>query len=228
MPAVVKLGGSTASHQELAVWIEALAGASLSLVIVPGGGLFADQVRDAQKRIGFSDDAAHVMALLAMEQFGQVILERHARFRPARTLEDMQRALAEGKIPVWLASTMVVTAPDIPATWDITSDSLAAWLAGRVGATAAAHQADGRVVGARRRARPDGKGDRGPVPRHHAAERHQPVPCGSASCSGRGAGTGGRDAAGHTHRILGAGREGGIAMRASVCFSRPAAVPRRS
>ena len=136
MPAVVKLGGSTASHQELAVWIEALAGASLSLVIVPGGGPFAGQVRDAQKRIGFSDDAAHVMALLAMEQFGQVILERHARFRPARTLEDMQRALAEGKIPVWLPSSMVVTAPDIPASWDITSDSLAAWLAGRLGATA--------------------------------------------------------------------------------------------
>ena len=38
------------------------------VVIVPGGGLFADQVRVTQKLWQFNDQVAHQMALLAMQQ----------------------------------------------------------------------------------------------------------------------------------------------------------------
>lgn len=134
--AVVKLGGSTADQKEMGVWIVALAGSSLPLVIVPGGGPFADRVRDAQTRMGFSDTAAHAMAILAMEQFGHVILDRHERFSPARSLEDINRTLTGGKIPVWLPSALALSARDIPVSWDITSDSLAAWLASKLVAEA--------------------------------------------------------------------------------------------
>lgn len=134
--AVVKLGGSTADEPVLDDWIAALAGSALPLVIVPGGGPFADEVRNAQKRMGFSDHAAHAMAILAMEQFGHVILDRNDRLVAARSLEDMDRALAGGKIPVWLPSSLALSAGDIPETWDVTSDALAAWFAGRLGADA--------------------------------------------------------------------------------------------
>jgi 5-(aminomethyl)-3-furanmethanol phosphate kinase len=134
--AVVKLGGSTADHKEMDVWTAALAGSSLPLVIVPGGGTFADQVRDEQSRLGFSDAAAHAMAILAMDQFGHVILDRHERFSAARSPEEIQQALADGKIPVWLPSAMAIPASDIPTSWDVTSDSLAAWLAGELSAEA--------------------------------------------------------------------------------------------
>jgi aspartokinase-like uncharacterized kinase len=129
---VVKLGGSTADHKEMDVWTTALAGSSVPLVIVPGGGAFADQVRDEQNRLGFSDVAAHAMAILAMDQFGHVILDRNERFSAARSPEEIERALADGKIPVWLPSAMAIPAPEIPTSWDITSDSLAAWLAGKL------------------------------------------------------------------------------------------------
>jgi dihydroneopterin aldolase len=134
--AVVKLGGSTAHAAEMGKWIAALAGSSLPIVIVPGGGPFADQVRQAQARMGFSDAAAHAMAILAMDQFGHVLLDRHDRLMPANSLQDMERILTEGRIPVWMPSRLTATAPDIPASWDITSDSLAAWLAGKLGAEA--------------------------------------------------------------------------------------------
>ena len=134
--AVVKLGGSTADHKAMDVWTAALAVARLPLVVVPGGGAFADQVRDEQRRLGFSDAAAHAMAILAMDQFGHVILDRHERFSAARSPEEIDQALADGKIPVWLPSAMAVPAPEIPASWGITSDSLAAWLAGKLGAEA--------------------------------------------------------------------------------------------
>lgn len=133
---VVKLGGSTAGHDEMKVWIAALARSSLPLVIVPGGGPFADQVRSAQKGMGFSDAAAHAMAILAMDQFGHVIVDSHKRFSAARSIEEIEQASAVGKIPVWLPSALATSAQDIPVSWQITSDSLAAWLAGKLGAEA--------------------------------------------------------------------------------------------
>jgi dihydroneopterin aldolase len=134
--AVVKLGGSTAHAAELDIWIAALAGSGLPLVVVPGGGPFADKVREAQKVIGFSDRAAHVMAILAMDQFGQIILDRNSGYAPARSLAGIEEILAGGKKPVWLPSALATAAPDIEASWDISSDSLAAWLAAKLGAEA--------------------------------------------------------------------------------------------
>src|SRR5262245_55260718 len=104
--AVVKLGGSTASGALMNIWISALAGSTLPLVIVPGGGPFADHVREAQARMGFSDGAAHAMAILAMDQFGTVILDRDQRLALARTVDDVLSALGGASIPVWLPSTM--------------------------------------------------------------------------------------------------------------------------
>jgi 5-(aminomethyl)-3-furanmethanol phosphate kinase len=36
-------------------------------------------------------------------------------------------------VPIWSPVEMVLQAADIPASWEVTSDSLAAWLAGRIG-----------------------------------------------------------------------------------------------
>lgn len=131
-PLVVKLGGSTAGRIEMEQWIAVLASATLPLVIVPGGGPFADQVRFSQKEMHFSDAAAHEMAILAMEQFGIVIAERHPRFQPARSLHDLEMIVAEGGVPVWLPSQMTRSA-DIAQSWDVTSDSLAALLCWQIG-----------------------------------------------------------------------------------------------
>jgi Uncharacterized archaeal kinase related to aspartokinases, uridylate kinases len=131
-PLVVKLGGSTAGRQEMEQWIAVLASATMPLVIVPGGGPFADQVRVSQTQIQFSDAAAHDMAILAMEQFGIVIAERHPRLQAARSLQDIETVLADGGVPVWFPSQMTRNA-ELPPSWDITSDSLAAWLCGKLG-----------------------------------------------------------------------------------------------
>lgn len=134
--AVVKLGGSSTFEPELRLWTEALAASGRPLVVVPGGGPFADQVRHAQKRVGFSDRAAHNMAILAMDQFGCILLDMSERFSPARTTDQISRALDRDQIPVWLPSSMVIGRKDIAASWDVTSDSLASWLAGQLGAGA--------------------------------------------------------------------------------------------
>ena len=132
-PTVVKLGGSHAFSEHLAAWVAAIAGCAGRVVVVPGGGPFADAVRDAQPKIGFDDEAAHHMALLAMEQYGCALASLDRALVPADSLAAIRQALAAGKVPVWMPSRMALAA-DIPASWDVTSDSLAAWLAGQLGA----------------------------------------------------------------------------------------------
>jgi aspartokinase-like uncharacterized kinase len=132
---VVKFGGSHAGSDNLAGWLRALATCGGQVVVVPGGGVFADTVRAAQSRIGFDDTTAHAMALLAMEQFGLALTSLEPRFRMAASIAAIRQVLRDGDVPVWAPTAMVLRAADIPASWDITSDSLAAWLAGRIKAT---------------------------------------------------------------------------------------------
>jgi 5-(aminomethyl)-3-furanmethanol phosphate kinase len=133
-PTVIKLGGSFAFSPNLRDWIAAITRCTGRAVIVPGGGPFADAVRAAQAQMGFDDGAAHHMALLAMEQYGRAIKSLHEALSLADSLDSIRRGLADDQVPVWLPTPMALGAADIPPSWDVTSDSLAAWLAGKIGA----------------------------------------------------------------------------------------------
>lgn len=134
---VVKIGGSLAFSPELADWLAALETESkVALAVVPGGATFADEVRLAQKLRPFPDSAAHRMAILAMEQYGLMLCALARRLVPAATTEEIAAAHAAGKVPVWMADALTKDRAGIAADWDVTSDSLAAWLAGELGAGA--------------------------------------------------------------------------------------------
>jgi dihydroneopterin aldolase len=131
---VVKLGGSYAFSRALASWIDAVAACAGRVVVVPGGGPFAEAVRRAQPKMGFDDRTAHEMALLAMEQYGCALANLGGGWRLAASAAAIRRVLREGGVPVWSATPMLREAQDVPWSWDVTSDSLSAWLAGTIGA----------------------------------------------------------------------------------------------
>ena len=133
-PIVVKLGGSVVRSGELDAWLDAIAAAPGPVVLVPGGGALADEVRDMQHRLGFGDIAAHRMALMAMDQLALAVGSLRAGFRVCESEDDLQGALRERQIAVWAPSRLVAGRIDIPPSWTITSDSLALWLASRLGA----------------------------------------------------------------------------------------------
>jgi 5-(aminomethyl)-3-furanmethanol phosphate kinase len=145
--AIVKLGGSHAAGPHLKDWLTAIAAEAGSIVIVPGGGPFADAVRTAQAGIGFDDRAAHTMALMAMAQFGSALVSLNPALQLAASRAAIWRALKGGKIPVWSPEPMARAAA-LPETWDLTSDSLAAWLAGVLGAGRLLLVKHGRFEGA--------------------------------------------------------------------------------
>lgn len=133
---MAKLGGSLWASPLLKGWLEALRQFPHRLTIVPGGGPFAGAVRQAQETMRFSDHAAHAMALLAMEQYAAALADLDKTLVLVATLEEEADAHDKGAAALWRPVAMAQHALDIPASWDVTSDSLAAWYAGETNATA--------------------------------------------------------------------------------------------
>jgi len=133
-PIVVKLGGSVVRSSDLSSWLDAIAAARTPIVVVPGGGALADEVRACQASLGFGDPAAHRMALLAMDQLAWAVAGLRSGFVVGATEAELCGALERGQVGVWAPYALIAGRTDIEASWRITSDSLALWLAGRLGA----------------------------------------------------------------------------------------------
>ena len=130
---VIKIGGSLAESGRLDGVLEKIAAASRPVIVVPGGGAFADKVRDLQTVLRFDDRSAHRLAILGMHQMAEFYFKMQPRLAPADSLEGFARVLAAGLVPVWLPLQMCQDDETIPADWSITSDGLAARLAERLG-----------------------------------------------------------------------------------------------
>ena len=133
-PVIVKLGGSVVRAPELSSWLDAIVAARRPIVVVAGGGALADEVRACQAELGFGDPAAHRMALLAMDQLAWAIAGLRSGFVVGATEAELGAALGRGLVGVWAPYQLIAERTDIEESWRITSDSLALWLARRLGA----------------------------------------------------------------------------------------------
>jgi aspartokinase-like uncharacterized kinase len=134
---VVKIGGGLLAHPKHFRTVLTLLDDSAALrrlLIVPGGGPFADAVRHADRHIGLSDDAAHWMAVLAMDQYAHLLVSCMTSARLVMDPPGIRAAIDAGCLPVLAPSAWLNTADPLPHTWDVTSDSIAAWVASAVGA----------------------------------------------------------------------------------------------
>jgi 5-(aminomethyl)-3-furanmethanol phosphate kinase len=133
---VVKVGGGlgrSAGDDALRALCRVLGelGERHALLVVPGGGGFADAVREADRTFGLRAATSHRMAILGMEQFGWLLSDL---IPGAERCADLARAggLADGRTTVLLPARLPLDA--LPASWQVTSDSIAAWVAGQLGA----------------------------------------------------------------------------------------------
>jgi aspartokinase-like uncharacterized kinase len=150
---VVKVGGSLGRRRGgLAPIMRALAAVARTrrVLVVPGGGVFADLVRREMRRFGLREVRAHTMALLAMDQYGLVLAGQAPGARPVTTLAAARRAAGEGCLPILLAARFVGElggaagarsagrargrGARMERSFRMTSDGIAAWVAARVGA----------------------------------------------------------------------------------------------
>jgi hypothetical protein len=117
---VVKVGGSLYDHPRLGpgllAYLEKLAA---PILVVPGGGRFADAIRDLDAVHHLGNDISHRLALHAMNLAGEFL--------------NSLGALTHIAPPACFDA--VGADPDLPHTWEATSDSIAAWAAARHGAS---------------------------------------------------------------------------------------------
>jgi aspartokinase-like uncharacterized kinase len=130
---VVKVGGGlsrAAGDDALRALCNTLGelGGRHPLLVVPGGGDFADAVREADRRYGLQAATSHRMAILGMEQFGWLLSDLIPH---AVRCTDLAQEVS-GRTAVLLPAGLPLD--ELPESWDVTSDSIAAWVADRVGA----------------------------------------------------------------------------------------------
>jgi aspartokinase-like uncharacterized kinase len=157
---VVKVGGGLLAfpgHLDAVLAALADAASTSRVLIVPGGGPFADAVRAVDRELTLSDDAAHWMAVIAMDQYAHLLVSRLRSAGLALDAAEIAAELDQGRLPVLAPSRWLRDADPLPHSWDVTSDSIAAWVAGEVGAR--------RLV----LVKPPGAGDQAVDPYFHRA-----------------------------------------------------------
>jgi aspartokinase-like uncharacterized kinase len=132
-PLVVKVGGGLLSAHGPDGLRRACAEASAMaacrpVLVVPGGGPFADAVRAVDAQVGLAEALAHRLALRAMDQLGVLL---------APLLPDAQLLtglIAPSGLALLRAAPAFADRHEVPESWAVTSDSLAVLAAAAIGA----------------------------------------------------------------------------------------------
>ncbi len=132
---LIKVGGGLLASPRALTDVLALISVAAQyhrLVVLPGGGPFADAVRTVDKHIGLGDDEAHWLATMATSQLAVVLAARLEKGEVVFEPDDLATSLNRGNIPVLAPYRWLRRADPLPHSWEVTSDSFAAWIAGEL------------------------------------------------------------------------------------------------
>jgi aspartokinase-like uncharacterized kinase len=130
---VIKIGGALATVPGASARVAAVVCAAATehrLVVVPGGGPFADAVRSYDAGFGLSADAAHWMAILGMDQYAYVLADQLENAMVVDQPAEVLATVAQGRVAVLAPYRWMRSADVLPHGWEVTSDSIAAFVAG--------------------------------------------------------------------------------------------------
>lgn len=122
---LIKLGGSLINTARTIVkdLIEYTNSTSETIIIVPGGSIFADTVGGVNP----GEESAHWMAVLAMEQYGYYLADGTG----AKLIDSLE--IPDKGTYILLPYRILKEKDELPHTWDVTSDTIAAWFALQLG-----------------------------------------------------------------------------------------------
>lgn len=140
-PVVIKLGGSLLEWSELPARLADFLGSMREgrKVLIAGGGQPAHWVRELDQRFSLGDDTAHILALRALDLTAELVTHLVPGLERIEHLRDCERVWNSDGVPVIVARTFLDDdeaggAALLPRSWDVTTDSIAAVLAHRLGA----------------------------------------------------------------------------------------------
>ena len=132
---VIKLGGSLFSIKELGEKLSQLL-TSCDLpnpVVIAGGGAFADAVREFDRVHQLPRDLSHNLGVRSMSLSARFVAGLNPALRYSANESTVVETWKEKCVPVLDVAETVLQAAELPASWDVTSDSVAAWIASQHG-----------------------------------------------------------------------------------------------
>ena len=125
---VLKIGGSWITNPKLKTLIRRLEKKKKGkIIIVAGGGCFADSVRFAFKKTKMSEKLANTLALKSTEIFCSYLKNINKKL-----YLTTDKRFKENSLNVWLPSVILSNEKSFKRNWDSTSDSVAAWLSDNI------------------------------------------------------------------------------------------------
>ncbi|HKB08405.1 MAG TPA: hypothetical protein VKF61_09020 [Candidatus Polarisedimenticolia bacterium] len=134
---LLKVGGSLGRSDALRPLLQriSLLAHRRRLLVIPGGGEFADLVRGQMARLRIDEKTAHHMALLAMDQYGLLLSSLSRRAAGVDNLRAAELVAEAGRVPILLTASLIRGEAGLERSFRLTSDSIAAFLAGRLRST---------------------------------------------------------------------------------------------
>ena len=130
---IIKLGGSLQEKgREIIRFLSDYAEKNAhTFIIIPGGGHFVKRIKELSEQEVISDDAAHWMAVLGMHQYGFYLADGSG----IEIVESMEELRNVVHICLLLPYNLLKGDDSLPHTWNVTSDTIAAFVANKVGET---------------------------------------------------------------------------------------------
>ncbi|MGP3667926.1 MAG: amino acid kinase family protein [Candidatus Bathyarchaeota archaeon] len=127
---VIKIGGSLISRpgklRKLCKVLSKLV-EKYEIVIIPGGGIFADAVRLVDGLFKLPAKISHYMAILAMDQYGVMLSSLISNSVKVCSLAELKRVSSKA-LPLILPSRFILGSKNLKSSWEVTSDSIAAYI----------------------------------------------------------------------------------------------------
>ena len=98
-------------------------------LFVIGGGEFANLIRKYDVEIGFSQDVTHETAIDSMDILAKLLNDKLAFTEISYTREEAKSISDSNKIPIMICSGILKENEPFKHSWDVTSDSIAAYIA---------------------------------------------------------------------------------------------------
>ena len=123
---VVKIGGSL--FPDYAIDLADKLKNTESLIIL-GGGEFANLIRKYDEDINFSDETNHWTAIECMDIISKLVNDKVKSTKLAYSIDEANEISDKGFTPIFVVSEFLKTNDPFDCSWDVTSDSIAAYVA---------------------------------------------------------------------------------------------------
>jgi hypothetical protein len=123
---VVKIGGSLFPNYAIELTKQLK---DTSSVIILGGGEFANLIRKYDSQMHFSEEANHWRAIDCMDIIAKLVDDKVDSTKLAFSIEEVNKISDEGLTPIFVVSEFLKREDPFECSWDVTSDSIAAYVA---------------------------------------------------------------------------------------------------